>query len=83
MYKFYVVEVQKSEDTHFAYLVHEASDENLETAKMKAESAYHQVLAAAAISNLPAHSAIMFSSEGTPIMNQCYHHAQAEEQSEE
>lgn len=83
MYKFYVMEIQKSDDTHFAHLVHEASDDDYDAARMKVESVYHQVLAAAAISNLPAHSAIMFSSEGIPMMYQCYHHAQAEEQSEE
>lgn len=82
MYKFYVMEIQKSDDTHFAYLIHEASDEDFATAQMKAESKYHQVLAAAAISNLPAHSATLISSQGDCLMSKCYFHAQ-EEQTEE
>ena len=41
---------------------------------LKGESKYYEVLAAAAVSNLPAHAAIMFSSEGFPIMHQCYKH---------
>ena len=82
MYKFYVMEIQKSDDTHFAYLVHEASDEDRAVAQMKAESKYHQVLAAAAISSLPEHSAVLISSDGECLMSKYYLHAQ-EEQSEE
>lgn len=39
-----------------------------------AESQYHTVLAAAAISALPKHACIMFSEEGFPLMNACYTH---------
>lgn len=81
MYKFYVIEIQKSNDTTFAHLVHEASDEDYAKAEMKAESVYHQVLAAAAISSLPEHSAVLLTSQGERLMNKCYYHA--EEQSEE
>lgn len=66
--KYYIVEIQKQPDGSYAHLVHTANDRNA------ADSVYHQVLAAAAISNLPQHSAIMFTGEGFPIMHQSYQH---------
>ena len=41
----------------------------------EAESKYHSILAAAAISKVPVHSAIIVSEEGFPVKNQCYKHA--------
>lgn len=41
----------------------------------EAESKYHSILAAAAVSNLPTHSAIIVSEEGFPVANKCYKHA--------
>lgn len=67
--KYYIVEIQKLPDGTFAHLVHTADDRNA------AESVYHQVLAAAAIANLPQHSAILFTDEGYALMNQSYKHA--------
>lgn len=66
--KYFVVEIQKQPDGNFAHLVHTADNRNA------AESTYHQVLAAAAISNLPQHSAILFTDEGFPLMHQSYQH---------
>lgn len=66
--KYYVVEIQKQPDGTYAHLVHTADDRNA------AESIYHQVLAAAAIANLPQHSAILFTDEGFPLMHQSYTH---------
>lgn len=74
MYQFYVVEVQKYQNGEFGHIVHYAYDENINKAQLKAESKYHEVLAAAAVSELPEHSAIMFSTEGFPMMHQCYKH---------
>lgn len=39
-----------------------------------AESKYHTVLAAAAVSAVEKHAAIIVSEEGFPIMHQCYIH---------
>lgn len=72
--QFYIVEIQQYADGSFGHIVHFAYDENPDTARLKAESKYHEVLAAAAISNLPSHAAIMFSTDGFPILNQCYKH---------
>lgn len=65
---YYIIEIQKAQDGTFAYLVHTAETRN------QAESVYHQVLASAAISELPQHAASMISDDGFPIMNQCYRH---------
>lgn len=40
----------------------------------EAESKYYSVLAAAAISKIPVHSAIIVSEEGFPVKHQCYKH---------
>lgn len=74
MYQYYVVEIQKNENGEFGHNVFWAFDENADKARLKGESKYHEVLAAAAVSELPEHAAIMFSSEGLPIMHQCYKH---------
>ena len=39
-----------------------------------AESKYYSILASAAISEIPVHSAIVVSEEGFPVRNQCYKH---------
>jgi len=40
----------------------------------EAESKFYSILAAAAISNVPVHSAIIVSEEGFPVKHQCYKH---------
>ena len=77
MYQFYVVEIQQYPDGSYGHLVHYAFDEDADKARMKAESTYHTVLAAAAISDLPSHAAIMFATDGFPVLHQCYTHAPA------
>lgn len=74
MYKYYVVEIQELTPGQFAYLMHEVSDEDPVQAMKKADSAYFNVLSYAAVSNLPSHSAIMFSAYGVPVENRnaCY-----------
>ena len=66
--KYYIIEIQKQNDGSFAHIVHNADTRNA------AESVFYQVLAAAAISNIPEHSAILFTSEGYPLMHQSYKH---------
>ena len=74
MTQFYIVEIQQYANGEFGHIVHYVWDENPDQARLKAESKYSQVLSAAAVSDLPSHAAILFSSEGFPVMNQCYHH---------
>lgn len=72
--QFYIVEIQQAANGEFSHLVHWAFDADPDVARLKAESTYHSVLAAAAISNTMSHAAILFTTEGFPLMNQCYKH---------
>lgn len=75
MTQIYIVEIQQYANGEFGHLVHYAYDEDPMQARLKAESKYHEVLSAAAISGLPTHAAIMFDTKGRPLMYQCYNHA--------
>lgn len=83
MYQYYIMEIQQYKNGEYGDIRHFAYDEDQVKAKLKAESKYHEVLAAAAISDLPCHAAIMFSSEGYPMLHQCYKHAVVEEVAEQ
>ena len=63
-----VIELQKDAKGVVSNIV--TSYENL----AEAESKYYSILSAAAISNVPVHSAIIVSEEGFPVRNQCYKH---------
>ena len=65
---FIVIELQKNRDGHVANIVTEHATQ------AEAESKYHSVLAAAAVSELPIHSAVLVSEEGFPLMHQCFRH---------
>ena len=45
------------------------------TERSQAEQKYHTVLAAAAVSALPSHAAVMLTSEGQMVSHAVYHHA--------
>ena len=74
MTQFYIIEIQTYQDGTYGDIKHFAYDEDPDKARLKAEGKYYEVLSAAAVSDLPCHAAILFSSEGFPIMNQCYKH---------
>lgn len=78
MYQYYVMEIQKYANGEYGNLTHFAYDEDVDTARLKGEAKYHEVLASAAVSALPTHGAILMSSECQPILYQCYHHKVAE-----
>lgn len=42
-----------------------------------AEAKFHAILAAAAVSALPVHAAILFTDEGFPLRHECYKHEPA------
>lgn len=46
----------------------------------QAEQKYHEVLSAAAVSQVPVHSAIMLNSEGQYIKSEAYDHRQPDSQ---
>ncbi len=74
MTQFYIIEIQKHYNGEYGHIVHFAYDEDADKARLKAESKYHEVLAAAAVSETAEHSAILISSEGFPVMHECYKH---------
>ena len=72
MFKYYVLEIQTHQDGSYGHIRHFVYDEDERTARLKGESKYHEVLAAAAISELPYHGAILISNECAPLAYQCY-----------
>lgn len=81
MTQFYIIEIKKG--TEYEHNVYWAYDANQRKARLKAEGKYHEVLAAAAISDYETHAAILFSAEGEPLMHECYYHTQEDTTSEE
>jgi len=75
MYQYYIVEIQKNQDGEYGHLVHWAFDADPDVARQKAESKFHEVLSAAAVSSAAMHSATLISDEGVPLRNECYKHA--------
>ena len=70
---YFIMEIQGYADGSFAHLVTRAPS------RLEAESEYHRVLSAAAVSGLPMHSAVLLDATGTALMNQCYTHEPEEE----
>lgn len=66
--KFIVIELQTMADGQVANIVTAHDTQN------EAESHYHTVLAAAAVSTLPCHAACIISGEGFPVAYACYKH---------
>lgn len=56
---------------------------NSYTDREQAESKYHFILSAAAVSEVPVHSAVMLTETGTRIKNECYIHSAEPEPEEE
>lgn len=76
--QFYILEIQQDHNGEYGHIVHFAYDTDPEMARLKAESKYHEVLAAAAISTLKSHAATLIASDGFPIMHQVYEHKAVE-----
>lgn len=75
MTQLYILEIQGYQNGEYGHIVHYAYDDDPTKARLKAEAKYHEVLAAAAVSELVSHSATLIASDGRAIMNQCYRHA--------
>ena len=74
MYQYYVIELQKYQDGTYGNLTHFAYDEDADMARLKGEAKYHEILAAAAVSEIPEHAAVLMSSQGVVIESKCYKH---------
>ena len=66
--KYIVVELQKTQEG----VVYNIVTEHATLAE--AESKYHAVLSAAAISTIPVHSAVLVSEEGFAVYSKCFKH---------
>ena len=74
--KYIVMELQTAADGTVANLVSQFDD------RLAAESTYHSILAAAAVSQLPIHAAMIFTNDGTMVMSSYYVHEQPEPEPE-
>ena len=73
--KYLVIEIQTAADGTVANIVTSHDTRNA------AESAYHGILAAAAISSVPSHAATILTSDGNALEWRCYEHpVEAEEE---
>lgn len=68
MEKYLVIEIQTNPDGTIGNLVYAFDD------RPHAEQQYHSILAAAAVSNLPKHAAVLLTNEALEIAQQCYEH---------
>ena len=78
MTQLYIVEIIKQQNGEFEHNVFWVWDEDADKAQLKGESKYHEILASAAVSEHLEHAAILFTSEGFPLMHQCYKHEAVE-----
>lgn len=74
MTQYYIIEIQQYVNGEYGHIVHYAFDEDADKARLKAESIYHQILAAAAVSETKKHSAVILSDESFPLLHACYKH---------
>ena len=65
---FIVIEIQTYTDGTVGTLVNSYANRN------EAESNYHRILQAAAISNLPMHTAFVLTNDGFVVKSECYTH---------
>lgn len=72
-----VIEIQKNQNGTVGTLVNSYEDRNT------AEQKYHQILAAAAVSSLPVHTAAMLMEDGYKIKSESYSHPVEEIETEE
>ena len=72
MIKYVVMEIQTNTDDTVGTLVSAYNDRN------EAESAYHRVLSAAAVSLLPVHAAILATTDGGVLESRSYTHDEQE-----
>ena len=82
MNQYYIIEIQQYANGEYGHIVHFAYDADASKARLKAESKYHEILAAAAISELQSHSATLLTADGRAVANQCYKHPLSESQEE-
>lgn len=63
-----IIEIQKAADGTISTLVTQKNTRN------EADSVYYQTLAAAALSGLPSHAAVLMTASGEALLYGCYTH---------
>ena len=71
--KYIVVEIQTMADGTVACLTTSYAD------RLQAESAWHSVMAAAALGTLPVHAAVLLDNCGSELLTSRYEHSAADE----
>ena len=71
-----IIEIQKAQDGTVSTLVTTKDTRN------EADSTFHSILAAAAISKLSSHAAVLMTEDGNPLRNESYHHETEAEEAE-
>lgn len=72
--KYIVVEIQTAASTATIVTQHDT--------RQAAEGKFHQVLAAAAVSSVPVHAAVLMTEEGFQLRSECYKHPAEEPEGE-
>lgn len=73
---FIILETQTYKDGAVGTLIDSYADRN------EAESKYHAVLSAGAVSKVPIHTAFMLTDDGYVVKSECYRHEESEVQNE-
>ena len=71
-----VIELQTAADGTVAYIVSTYVDRNA------AESQFHTILASAAVSQVPTHTAVLITNKGQVIKRETYYHSPVETEPE-
>ena len=74
MTQYYIIEIRELTPGEFEHQVYYAWDEDPKMAQLKAESKYHEILSAAAVSENYHHSAVIIDSRCFPKLNYSYEH---------
>lgn len=74
MFQYYITEVRKTTTGEYEHDNYWVYDEDEQTARLKGEGKFHEVLSRAATSIYAEHGAILFTSTCYPIKHECYVH---------
>lgn len=83
MTQYYIIEIKQYTNGEYEHNVYYAWDEDRETAYMKAQQKYHELLSTAAVSNTLKHSAIIIDSSAAMVENRSFVHVVESEPAEE
>lgn len=80
MTQYYIIEIKQLTNGEYEHYVHYVWDEDRETAYMKAQNKYHEILSVAALSDTMKHSAIIIDDSAAMVESRSFKHEQAEEE---